>query len=307
MRALVTGGAGFIGSRVAQALVESGNEVRIFDNLMFGHKEAVPDGAELVEGDLRDPAGVKEACTDIDVIFHHAAVKSVPRSMDEPVLVHESNVTGTLNLLIAATEVGVRRLIYASSSSVYGGSDGSPCGEDDVPNPLSPYAVSKLAGEYYCRAWSSLGKLSTVTLRYFNVFGPGQKADSQYAAVFPAFISALQRGEKPVIYGDGEQTRDFTFIDDIVRANLLAAGADDSVDGAIINTAGGDPRSVNDVLHSISKILETSIPPRHEPERVGDVRHSLADPTRARGLLGWKPETRWEDAVAATVDWFRNR
>jgi len=307
MRALVTGGAGFIGAALAAALLARGDEVVALDDLSAGDATRVPVGAALVIADIRDGDALADACSSIDVVFHHAAVKSVPRSMNEPVLVHDVNAGGTLNVLRAAERAGVKRVIYASSSSIYGGSDGSPSYEDDPPNPMSPYAVSKLAGEYYCRVWSSLRKVPTVTLRYFNVFGPGQPADSQYAAVFPAFISALQRDEQPVIYGDGEQTRDFTFISDIVHANLLAADADALVDGAVINTAGGDPRSVNDVFRSVSQVLESLISPHHEPERLGDVRHSLADPTRANELLGWKPEARWEDAVAATVEWFRTR
>ena len=307
MKALVTGGAGFIGAAVAKGLVARGDEVVILDDLSAGREEAVPKGANLVVGDVRDTGSLHRALEGVEVVFHHAAVKSVPRSMDEPALVHDVNATGTLCLLQAAETAGVRRLIYASSSSVYGGSDGSPSHEDDPPNPLSPYAVSKLAGEYYCRVWSGLGRVPTITLRYFNVFGPGQPADSRYAAVFPAFISALLAGEPPVIYGDGEQTRDFTFIDDIVRANLLAADADASVDGAVLNAAGGDPRTVNDVFTSISRLLGSLVAPEHADPRPGDIRHSLADAARGRDLLGWKPETEWKAAVAVTVDWFRTR
>jgi len=304
MNALVAGGAGFIGSALVGALIDAGHKVRVFDNLISGSKDVIHESAEFLEGDLRDPHKVNEACADIDLVFHHAAVKSVPRSMEEPVLVHESNVTGTLNLLIAAVEGGVRKLIYASSSSVYGGAHSGPSNEDMAPNPRSPYAASKLAGEYYCRIWNEISPLSTVCLRYFNVFGPGQPAASTYAAVFPAFISALLAGEQPVIYGDGHQTRDFTFIDDIVRANLLA-GEIEGIDGAVINVAGGDPRSVNDVLAGVSDALGISAQPRYEATRPGDVRHSLADPRRASELLGWKPETDWREAVAATVAWFR--
>ncbi|MGH2756470.1 MAG: NAD-dependent epimerase/dehydratase family protein, partial [Actinomycetota bacterium] len=220
MNALVTGGAGFIGSRLAEGLLAHGHIVRVFDNLMFGRKEAVPDGVELMVGDLRVAGDIDEACADIDVVFHHAAVKSVPRSIDEPVLVHECNATGTLNLLIAAANAGVRRLIYASSSSIYGGVGEGRSHEDMAPHPRSPYAASKLAGENYCRTWSAIGALSTVCLRYFNVFGPGQPHDSKYAAVFPAFIEALTSGRPPVIHWDGEQSRDFTYIDDVVAANV---------------------------------------------------------------------------------------
>ncbi|MDQ3964061.1 MAG: NAD-dependent epimerase/dehydratase family protein [Actinomycetota bacterium] len=307
MKALVTGGAGFIGAAIARGLVDRGDDVVIVDDFSAGREDAVPRGTTLVVADIRDTDAVASACGNVEVIFHHAAVKSVPRSMDEPMVANDVNAAGTLSVLQAAESAGVKRLIYASSSSVYGGSDGSPSHEDDSPNPLSPYAVSKLAGEYYCRVWSGLGRVPTVTLRYFNVFGPGQPADSRYAAVFPAFITALQAGEAPVIYGDGEQTRDFTFIDDIVRANVLAADAEASVDGAVINAAGGDPRTVNDVFTTISRVLGSSVAPEHADPRPGDIRHSLAEPARGRDLLGWKPETEWDAAVAATVDWFRTR
>lgn len=307
VKALVTGGAGFIGAAVARGLVARGDEVVILDDLSAGRQDAVPKDANLVVGDIRDTGALHRALEGVEVVFHHAAVKSVPRSMDEPALVHDVNATGTLCLLQAAESAGVRRLVYASSSSVYGGSDGSPSHEDDPPNPLSPYAVSKLAGEYYCRVWNSLGRVPTVTLRYFNVFGPGQPADSRYAAVFPAFISALQAGDQPVVYGDGEQTRDFTFIEDIVRANLLAADAGDELDGAVINAAGGDPRTVNKVLETIARVLGSSTAPRYVEPRPGDIRHSLADPSRGRDMLGWKPEAVWDEAVAATVAWFKTQ
>ena len=305
MKVLVTGGAGFIGAAVAGALVERGDEVVAFDDLSAGRADAVPDRTRLIIGDVRDADALADACRDVEVVFHHAAVKSVPRSLEHPALVNNVNAAGTLSLLQAAERAHVRRVIYASSSSIYGGSDGSPSHEDDAPDPLSPYAVSKLAGEYYCRVWAGLGRVSTVSLRYFNVFGPGQPADSAYAAVFPAFISSLLAGEQPIVYGDGNQTRDFTFIDDIVRANLLAADAGESVDGTVINVAGGEPRSVNDVLSSVADVLSRPVDPRHEPSRTGDVRHSLADPRRAAELLGWKPRSNWDEAITATVDWFR--
>lgn len=307
MKALVTGGAGFIGAAVARGLLARGDDVVIVDDLSAGTEEAVPPGARLVVADIRDTDAVTTACDGVQVVFHHAAVKSVPRSIDESTLFNEVNTGGTLSVLHAAERAGVRRLIYASSSSVYGGSDGSPSHEDDPPNPLSPYAVSKLAGEYYCRVWSSLGLIPTLTLRYFNVFGPGQPGDSRYAAVFPAFISALQVSEPPVIYGDGKQTRDFTFIDDIVRANLLAADAPTALDGAVINAAGGDPRTVNEVFTTVARVLGSLVAPLHADPRPGDIRHSLADPSRARDLLDWQPKAEWDAAVGATVEWFRRR
>ena len=304
MRALVTGGAGFIGAAVARALLGRGDEVVVFDDLSAGTKEAVPEGADLVIGDIRNRDALAASFDGVAVVFHHAAVKSVPRSLDEPDLVNDVNSGGTLNVLQAAERAGVQRVIYASSSSVYGGSDGKPSQEDDAPDPMSPYAVSKLAGEYYCRVWASLGKLSTVTLRYFNVFGPGQRADSKYAAVFPAFISAMQRGEQPVIYGDGEQTRDFTFVDDVVDANLLASSADNRLDGKVINVAGGDPRTINQVFEAVRDVIKAKLEPERLATRAGDIRHSYADPSLARDLLGWGPRTKWSDAVPRTVEWF---
>jgi nucleoside-diphosphate-sugar epimerase len=303
MRVLVTGGAGFIGSSIARALLERGDDVVVIDNLIGSTREAVPDGAEFIEGDLRNPKAVAEAVAGTELVFHEAAIRSVPRSLDEPMLVHECNITGTLNLLIAGEQAGVRRLVYASSSSLYGGAAEGMSSEDMTPNPLSPYAVSKLSAEYYCRVWAGLGKLSTVSLRYFNVFGPGQSAESKYAAVFPAFISALSRGESPEIHWDGEQSRDFTFIDDVVRANLLA-GESETADGAAINVAGGRPRTVNEVFESVSAVLGVSIEPKRVPKREGDIRTSLADVSRALHHLGWKAEADWDGSVRKTVDWF---
>lgn len=306
MKALVTGGAGFIGSAVARALVAQGDGVRVLDNLATGQRDRVPPGSEFVEGDLRDPDALRRCCRGVEVIFHHAAIRSVPRSVDDPLLSNDANVTGTLNLLVAAEEAGVRRVVYASSSSVYGDSEGAINREDMAPSPRSPYAVSKLAGEYYCRVWTHLKGLSTVSLRYFNVFGPGQPAESKYAAVFPAFISALVAGRKPEIHWDGEQSRDFSFIDDVVHANLLASSADGGVvDGAVINIGGGRPHTVNEVFESVSKTLGAAVEPRRTPRRPGDVRSTRADIDRAQALLGWRPETDWDDAVRATVEWFR--
>ncbi len=304
MQALVTGGAGFIGSAVARELIASGVDVRVLDNLSTGSRENVPPGAEFVLGDLRDPSDVAAACTDVEVVFHQGAIRSVPRSMDEPTVTNDSNVTGTLNLLRAASAAGVRRVVYASSSSVYGDSEIHPLSEDLSPQPLSPYAVSKLAAEYYCRAWSQSFGLSTVSLRYFNVFGPGQPPDSKYAAVFPAFISALIGGRAPEIYWDGEQTRDFTFIDDVVRANIAAANVGPAGDGQVFNIGSGHPRSVTEVLRSVSAALGRWIDPEMKPMRRGDVRDTHADNAKAAAVLGWHPEVDWSDAVARTVGWF---
>jgi nucleoside-diphosphate-sugar epimerase len=304
MRALVTGGAGFIGSSIARELLRLGHEVRVFDNLLTGSREAVPEGAELVDGDLRSLDDVRAAVSGAEVVFHQGAVRSVPRSVDEPVLVEETNVLGTLHVVLAAAEARVRRVVYASSSSVYGDVGEGINREDLSPDPLSPYAASKLAGEYYCRVWTGLMGLSTVSLRYFNVFGPGQPAESKYAAVFPAFCSALVGGRPPEVHWDGEQSRDFTYIDDVVRANILAAEADGLVDGAVINIAGGSPTTVNQVLRSVSEVVGRWIEPTRTPKRAGDVRRTHADIGRARELLGWEPRADWQDAVRATVGWF---
>ncbi|MGH2722684.1 MAG: NAD-dependent epimerase/dehydratase family protein [Actinomycetota bacterium] len=304
MRALVTGGAGFIGSAIARELLARGTEVRVLDNLLTGSRAAVPQGAELVEGDLRNPDDVRAACRGVEVVFHQAAVRSVPRSVDEPVLVEECNSLGTVQLLAAAAEAGVRRLVYASSSSVYGDVGQDLNREDRAPDPMSPYAVSKLAGEKYCRVWTLLGRLSTVAMRYFNVFGPGQAADSKYAAVFPAFCSALVAGRAPEVHWDGEQSRDFTFVDDVVRANLLAAEAGPDAVGQVVNVAGGRPRTVNEVLRSVADAVGRWIDPERLPRRAGDVRRTHADISRAERLLGWRPEADWDPSVRATVGWF---
>ena len=307
MKVLVTGGAGFIGSSLAAALVRDGHEVRILDNFSTGFRENVPDVAEVVEADLTQLDDVRAAVRGRELVFHQAAIRSVPRSVDDPLSSHEANATGTLNVLVAATDENVRRVVYASSSSVYG-DPGAPMRREDMPSdPISPYGASKLAGELYCRVWTRVHGLPTVSLRYFNVFGPRQHPESKYAAVFPAFIAALIDGRAPEVHWDGEQTRDFTFIDDIVAANLRAAEAGPEADGHVFNIGAGRPKSVNDVLRSVADALGTWVEPERSPMRTGDVRDTLADITRAREVLGWEPRAVWEDAVAATVDWFRTR
>lgn len=306
-RALVTGGAGYIGSCIARALVDEGWEVRVFDNLLTGSEERVPQGAEFVRGDLREADAIAEVCRGVDVVFHQGAARSVERSMDDPLLSHSCNATGTLNVLMGAERAGVRRVVYASSSSIYGDAGEGVQRESQLPNPRSPYAASKLAGENYCRVWTAAHGLSTVSLRYFNVFGPGQPAESRYALVFPSFVAALVAGRPPELHWDGEQSRDFTAIDDVVRANLLAADADERADGEVINIAGGRPRTINEVLRAVSDAVGTWIEPVRKPKRPGDVRHTRADVSKARELLGWEPRAEWEPAVRATVDWFRER
>ena len=302
MNALVTGGGGFIGSALARRLLARGDFVRVLDNLSTGRKENVPSDAELFVGDVRELSDVAAAVEGADIVFHQAALGSVPRSLAQPELVHACNATGTLNVLLAAEAASVRRVVYASSSSIYGGSSDQPNREGDAPNPLSPYAVSKLSGEMYVRTWSRLDRLSTVTLRYFNVFGPGQSAVSTYAAVFPAFISAVAEGKQPRIFGDGHQKRDFTFVEDVVSANLAAAEASGpEVEGQVFNIAGGQPRTVNEVLEAICEELDRPVDPVRLEARPGDVRDSSADIKKAASVLGWRPETGWGDAVSLTV------
>lgn len=309
MRVLVTGGGGFIGSSLAKALLAEGHEVRVLDSFVTGFREFVPDGCELIEGDLRDLDAVKLACAGVEIVYHQGAVRSVARSVDDPVMTDGCNVRGTLHVLVAAQEAGVRKVIYASSSSVYGDA-GSNLGpnerlrEDMHPDPVSPYGVSKLAGEQYCRAWTKLTGLPTVSLRYFNVYGPGQPRESLYALVFPAFIAALVAGEAPELHWDGEQSRDFTYIDDVIEANFKAAAAGDEASGRVFNVGAGATHTVNEVLKAVSGAAGVWIEPKRLPKRPGDVRRTFADITLAREILGWAPKAVWAPSVKATVDYF---
>lgn len=307
MRVLVTGGAGFIGSNLAAALRDRGDEVRVLDSLLNSTPDRVPDGVEFHERDLRDGDAVRAACEGVEVVFHQGALRSPMRSVEDPIPTTECNVIGTLNVLVAATAARVRRVVYASSSSVYGHREGEPQREDDPTDPMSPYAASKLAGEQYCSVWTKTHGLSTVGLRYFNVFGPRQNPESRYSAVFPAFTAALLDERAPEVHWDGEQSRDFTFIDDVVAANLAAASADDRVDGAVVNVAGGEPKTIIETLKAVSEAVGTWIEPTYLPKRPGDIRHSRADLSRAEELLGYRPEAVWDEAVAATVAWLRDR
>ncbi len=312
MTALVTGGGGFIGSALARALVAEGQRVRVLDSFITGSRDAVPPECELIEGDLREEAAVRHACSGVEIVYHQAALRSVPRSVDDPVLTDACNVRGTLHVLMAAHDAGVRKVIYASSSSVYGDTGaslapGERLREDMLPDPISPYGVSKLAGEQYCRAWTKLTGLPTISLRYFNVFGPGQNPESLYAVVFPAFVSALLQGTAPEVHWDGEQSRDFTFIDDVVAANLAAARAGSDADGLVFNVGAGSARTVNEVLRAVSGAVGTWIDPVPTPKRPGDVRRTFADVSRAMALLGWAPKSAWEESVARTVEWLRSR
>jgi UDP-N-acetylglucosamine/UDP-N-acetyl-alpha-D-glucosaminouronate 4-epimerase len=297
---LVTGGAGFIGSHLAERLCREGRRVRVLDNLATGrleNLEAVRDELELIDGDIRDPEISVAAVRGCEVVFHEAALPSVPRSVRDPQASHAANATGTVNVLVACRDEGVRRVVFASSSSVYGSNPKLPKEEEMATMPIAPYAVGKLAAEGYCRAFFEVYGLETVSLRYFNVFGPRQDPASEYAAVIPRFITAVLAGERPVVYGDGEQSRDFTYVDNAVDANLLAADAT-GVAGRTFNIAGGERISLNEVLRELGRITGRETEALHEEPRVGDVRHSQADISRAREALGYDPAVSVREGLA---------
>ena len=304
---LVTGGAGFIGSNIVEALIERGHAVRVVDNFLTGRRENLEPFAgrfELVEGDIRDLDLMRSVVRGCDYVLHQAALPSVPRSVEDPLTAHAINVDGTLNVLVAAREEGVKRVVFASSSAVYGESPVEAKHEDLPPMPVSPYGASKAAGEAYMSAFSAVYGLQTVALRYFNVFGPRQDPNSQYAAVVPLFVRALLDGRPPTIFGDGEQSRDFTYVANVVEANLLAAAAPEAA-GKVINVACGGSVSVNRLAAVLAGILGVSIEPVHADPRPGDIRHSLADISRARALLGYEPRVGLEEGLRRTCDWFR--
>jgi nucleoside-diphosphate-sugar epimerase len=303
MDALVTGAAGFIGSNLCRRLVAEGYRVRGLDDLSDGSLENLADvpAIDFIEADLRDGAAITQAARGVDVIFHQGAKRSVPRSLEEPVLTTEVNVGGTLNVLLAAAATDAR-VVAASSSSVYGEQDVMPQVETMSPRPRSPYAASKLAGEAYCRAYWVASGVRAISMRYFNVYGPGQSPESEYAAVVPKFILACVDGTRPVVHGDGEQARDFTYIDDVVEANLLAARADDAAQGTAFNIGGGaEPTSINRILALAAGLTGATPDPIRAPERAGDVRRTDADISLARSLLGFGPSVRIEDGMARTV------
>ena len=307
MTKLVTGGAGFIGSHIVARLLHLGERVRILDDFSSGkwsNLEGFRDDVEVIEGDLRDPGALARAVQGCDVVYQQAALRSVPRSIDDPRANNDVNVTGILNLLIAAKEAGVRRVVYASSSSVYGDDPTLPKVEDQTPRPISPYAATKIMGEYYCRIYSQLYGLETVSLRYFNVFGPRQDPESRYAAVVPRFITAALAGEPLEVHGDGLQSRDFTYIDNVVSANLLAGDAP-GASGEALNIACGTRFSLLDTVAAIEKGLGHPVKREHIESRAGDVKHTLADIGKARRLLGYEPEVAFDDGMARTVAWFR--
>jgi nucleoside-diphosphate-sugar epimerase len=304
---LVTGGAGFIGSNIAIELVRRGETVRIIDNLATGRKEnieSILDRAEFVEGDICDLETIRRAASGVDYVLHQAAIPSVARSVEDPVTTNSANVTGTLNVLLSARDARVKRLVFASSSSVYGDSPTLPKEENMPPNPLSPYAASKLIGEYYCKIFQSLFGLETICLRYFNVFGPRQDPTSHYAAVVPIFITSLASGRQPTVYGDGLQSRDFTFVENVIEANLRACAAPKEATGGVYNVACGERFTLLDLLREIGRILNKKPQPVFEPARPGDVKHSLADISRARESLSFEPRVSFPEGLRRTVEWF---
>src|SRR5262245_43590184 len=310
-RYLVTGGAGFIGSHIVEALVRRGDAVAVLDDFSTGHRRNLdaalkgrPAGTpepQVLEGDLRDAALVRRAVAGVTHVLHQAALPSVPRSIAEPLQSHEVNASGTLGLLLAARDAGVKRFVYASSSSAYGDVPTLPKIESQPPAPLSPYAVSKLTGEQYCRIFTPLYGLETVSLRYFNIFGPRQDPQSQYAAVIPRFVTAVARGESPIVYGDGTQSRDFTYIANAVQANRLACDAPASAAGLAYNVACGASATLLEVLDLVGRILGKPVRPVHEPPRAGDVKHSLASIDLARRHLGFEPRVGLEEGLRRTV------
>jgi nucleoside-diphosphate-sugar epimerase len=307
-KALVTGGAGFIGSHIAAGLAAEGVRVRIVDDLSTGYRENLEEiGGEIdfVEGSLADESVLRRALQDIELVFHQAAIPSVPRSVENPRDTHVACVDATFSLLLAARDMGVRRLIYAGSSSAYGDQPRLPKSEEMLPEPLSPYAVAKLVGEYYCQTFTKVYGLETITLRYFNVFGPRQDPSSQYSGVISRFISTLLKGARPVIYGDGEQSRDFTYIDNVVSANLKAAESNHGL-GKVINVANGERVSLNQLLQELISLTgKSGVTADFQPPRAGDVKHSLADISRARELLGYKPLVDLRTGLERTISWWK--
>jgi UDP-glucose 4-epimerase len=303
LKALVTGGGGFIGSHLVDRLLSEGNGVRVLDNFATGKRENLLrfiDDVELVEGDVQSYERAHTAMRDVDVVFHQAALPSVPRSVQDPLTSNATNVTGTLNVLLNARDAGVRRVVFASSSSVYGANPDLPKREDMATLPIAPYAVAKQAAESYCRSFTHVFGLETVALRYFNVFGPRQDPLSQYSAVIPNFITAALSGAEPVVFGDGEQSRDFTYIDNVVDANICAIDAD-GVAGATFNVAAGERTSLNRLIELVSEITGRPLNPSYEDPRPGDVRHSEADVSRARGELGYEPKVSLEEGLRRTI------
>ncbi len=309
MHILVTGGAGFIGSHLVERLLREGHGVRVLDDLSTGPKAnlaSVAGQVDLVIGDIRDRATVGRSMRDVEAVFHEAALGSVARSVETPDLTNAVNVDGTLNVLLAAKEAGVRRFIYASSSSVYGNTPTLPKHEQMGVSPTSPYGVSKLAAEFYCRVFWDVYGMETVSLRYFNVFGPRQDPKSLYAAVIPRFTAGLLANEGPVIFGDGEQTRDFTYVDNVVEGNMLALNATRGF-GQAVNVAAGGRVSLNELVRKLQALTGSSAKPAFSDRRAGDIRDSYADTAKAHELLGYQPVVSFDEGLERTVKWFRSR
>jgi nucleoside-diphosphate-sugar epimerase len=306
---LVTGAAGFIGRSISAALIKRGDNVRGVDSFITGKRANLTglEAMEFIDGDLADPAVCAKACAGVEVVFHEAALASVPRSVADPAATNRNCVDATVNLLVAARAAGARRVMYAGSSSVYGDTPTLPKREDMLPNPISPYAVAKLAGEHYMSAFTRVYGLETVTLRYFNVFGPFQDPTSHYSGVLAVFCRKLLAGEQPTIYGDGEQSRDFTFIENVVAANLLAADAPaEKVSGKMMNVATSAAVTLNQVFEILRELTGYSGDPAYAEPRSGDIKHSLADISRARELLGYVPQVDFREGIRRTVEWYKN-
>jgi len=309
MQTLVTGGGGFIGGHLTERLLREGHDVRVLDNFSTGNRAnlaAVAGAVDIVEGDIQSYERAANAARGCEVVFHQAALPSVPRSVQDPLTSHGVNSVGTLNLLLAARDAGVRRVVFASSSSVYGANPTLPKQEEMVTAPISPYAVTKLAGEGFCRSFWEVYGLETVALRYFNVFGSRQDPNSQYSAVIPKFITALFEGRSPVIHGDGEQSRDFTFVDNVLDANVLVAGADAAaVAGKRFNCALGDRVTLNTLVHEMIDVIGADVQPEYVEPRPGDVKHSQADITAAREAFGYKPSVSIAEGIRKTIAFYR--
>ena len=304
---LVTGGAGFIGSNICKELISQGCFVRVVDNLLTGKKRnlaSIIDEIDFIQADMGDAEVAQSATKDIDVVLHQGALASVPRSVDDPAATHRHCVDATFTLLLAARDAGIKRFVYAASSSAYGDTPTLPKVETMTPMPLSPYAAAKLVGEYYCSVFYQVFGLETISLRYFNVFGPQQDPASQYAAAIPAFVTAILKDEPPTIYGDGEQSRDFTYIDNVVEANLLAASAEHTA-GEVINIACGEAVTVNEIIALINELVGKNIKPNYTGPRPGDVKHSLADITLAEKLIGYKTKVPLKQGLQLAIEWYR--
>ncbi len=306
-RFLVTGGAGFIGSNICKILVSDGCFVRVIDNLLTGKKSNLKDfidKIDFIEADMGDEEVARKAMKDIDVVLHQGALPSVPRSVDDPAATHKHCVDATFTLLLAARDAGIKRFVYASSSSAYGDTPTLPKVETMLPQPLSPYAVGKLVGEYYCSVFNKVFDLETISLRYFNVFGPHQDPTSQYAAAIPAFVTAILKDNPPTVFGDGLQSRDFTYVDNVVEANLLAARAQHTA-GDVINIACGQAVTVNETIEVINAAVGKNIKPIYTDPRPGDVKHSLADISAAEDLIGFKPKVQFKQGLQLAINWYR--